>query len=125
MPTDPYFRQAGSETRLLTDKGVIKMPNDPYFKQKNTTGQAVPSVGESLISAQMCSLVDRIKDVENEVGLLEERFRWVLTPGPFENLKMQAVEPCGFSLGQALSVEVERLISIMERLKSLNHRCEL
>ena len=101
------------------------MPNDPYYRQEDTAGQSVPSVGGPLISSKMCSLVDRIKDVENEVGLLEERFRWVLTPGPFENLKMQAVEPCGFSLGQALSMGVERLVSIMERLKSLNHRCEL
>lgn len=69
------------------------MLTDPCYGQKNTTRQAV-----------MCRLVGRIKDVENEVGLLEERLR---------------VEPCGFSLGQALSVEVERLISIVERLKSL------
>ena len=75
------------------------MPTDPYYGQKNTTRQAV-----------MCRLAGRIKDVENEVGLLEERLR---------------VEPCGFSLGQALNAEVERLVSIMERLKSLNQRCEL
>ena len=102
------------------------MPTDPYYRQENTSGQAVPSVGGPLISAKMCSLVDRIKDVEDEVGLLEERLRWVLTSVPLEHVKKQAVEPDSvFSLGQALSVEVERLVSIMERLKSLNQRCEL
>ena len=102
------------------------MPTDPYYRQEDTAGQTVPSVGAPLISAQMCSLVNRIEDVGNEVGLLEERLRWVLTSVPLENVKKQAVEPESvFSLGQALSVEVERLISIMERLKSLNQRCEL
>ena len=111
------------------------MPNDPYFRQENTAligdrqlsrGQAVPSVGGPLISAKMCSLVDRIKDVENEVELLEERFKWVLTPGPLGNMKKQAEElDSVFSLRQDLSVEVERLNSIVEKLKSLNQRCEL